>query len=45
MAPEHQMNGKNGGKLRFSAIGTHAAKMLASPMTGHTKHQVQGSRQ
>ena len=28
------MNGKNGGKLRFSAIGTHAAKLLASPMDG-----------
>jgi hypothetical protein len=39
---ECQMNGNNGGILRFRRFGTPPAKLLASPATG-TKHQVQGT--
>ncbi|MFJ5929368.1 hypothetical protein ACQKOH_16885 [Sphingomonas sp. NPDC092331] len=41
-APERQMNGKNGGFLRFSQIGTPPAKLWTSPLTGQEKRQ--GSR-
>jgi hypothetical protein len=38
------MNGRNGGNLRFSKLGTHHAEMEASPMTGQAKHQGSGNK-
>ncbi|MDT8758144.1 hypothetical protein MZO42_05485 [Sphingomonas psychrotolerans] len=44
LVAERQMNGINGGFLRFPQIGTRSALMLASSTTSQSKHKVQETR-